>query len=94
MNGWAAPPLAPWLKNAFNAASQTCFGKNALYAGSGGTIPFLGMLGELFPNAQLLVTGVCGPGSNMHAADENLSLSYVKKLTCAVAQVLRRRMNK
>ena len=32
--------------------------------GEGGSIPFMGMLGELFPKAQFMITGVLGPKSN------------------------------
>ena len=34
--------------------------------GEGGSIPFMGMLGEQFPQAQFLITGVLGPESNAH----------------------------
>lgn len=40
--------------------------------GEGGSIPFMGMLGERFPEAQLVVTGVFGPGSNAHDPNEFL----------------------
>ncbi len=31
-----------------------------------GSIPFMGMLGEMFPEAQFIITGVLGPASNAH----------------------------
>jgi hypothetical protein len=34
-----------------------------MYMGEGGTIPFMGMLGEKFPGAQFMITGVLGPHS-------------------------------
>ena len=40
--------------------------------GEGGTIPFMAMLGEKFPEAQFLITGVLGPQSNAHGPNEFL----------------------
>jgi len=37
-----------------------------MYMGEGGTIPFMAMLGEFFPEAQFVITGVLGPKSNAH----------------------------
>jgi len=56
--------------------------------GEGGTIPFMAMLGEKFPQAQFLITGVLGPHSNAHGPNEFLDIGYAKKLTAAVAEVL------
>ena len=56
--------------------------------GEGGTIPFMGMLGEKFPQAQFLITGVLGPGSNAHGPNEFLHIPTGKKLTCCVASVI------
>ncbi|MBA2655506.1 MAG: M20 family metallopeptidase [Tatlockia sp.] len=86
--GWDAPPLAPWLKQAVNNASMTFYGKPAVYMGEGGTIPFMGMLGEQFPQAQFMITGVLGPHSNAHGPNEFLDLNMVEKLTACVAFVL------
>lgn len=86
--GWNAPATAPWLKEALNTASQDVYGKPAAWLGEGGTIPFMGMLGEFFPKAQFLITGVLGPKSNAHGPNEFLHIPYVKKLTAAVAQVV------
>src|SRR5919108_5279897 len=55
-NGWNAPPLAPWLAEATDASSREFFGKGACYLGLGGSIPFMAMFGELFPQAQFLIT--------------------------------------
>ncbi|NRD62320.1 M20 family metallopeptidase [Corallococcus exiguus] len=86
--GWDAPPLASWLSNAVENASKTCFGKPAMAMGEGGTIPFMGMLGERFPEAQFLITGLLGPGSNAHGPNEFLHIPTGKKLTAAVASVV------
>ncbi|MEI6738379.1 MAG: peptidase dimerization domain-containing protein, partial [Pseudomonadota bacterium] len=86
--GWNAPASKPWLTKLLDHASQTCYGKPAAYLGEGGTIPFMGMLGEKFPDAQMLVTGVLGPKSNAHGPNEFLHIAYAKKLTAAVALVI------
>ena len=87
-SGWNAPALAPWLEQSLNRASQEFFGREACYMGEGGTIPFMGMLGEQFPHAQFMITGVLGPHSNAHGPNEFLELSTGVKLTCCVARVL------
>jgi len=87
-NGWAAPPLSPWLATALEQASQDWFGKEALYMGEGGSIPFMDMLGKRFPQAQFLITGVLGPGSNAHGPNEFLHIPTARRVTGCVAQVL------
>ncbi len=69
-------------------ASEANFGKPAAYMGEGGTIPFMGMLGVKFPEAQMLVTGVLGPKSNAHGPNEFLHVPYAKKVTLATAMVI------
>jgi acetylornithine deacetylase/succinyl-diaminopimelate desuccinylase-like protein len=86
--GWNAPATAPWLQTAVKEASQAYFGKPAAMMGEGGTIPFMAMLGQQFPDAQFLITGVLGPHSNAHGPNEFLHIEYAKKLTCCVAHVL------
>lgn len=86
--GWHAPDLAPWLEKANEIASQLFYEKPAAYLGGGGSIPFMGMLGDMFPQAQFLITGVLGPKSNAHGPNEFLHIPMVKKLTGAVAAVI------
>lgn len=86
--GWNAPALEPWLETSLTRASLEFFGKEACYWGEGGTIPFMAMLGEKFPRAQFVITGVLGPRSNAHGPNEFLDIATGKRLTCCVAQVL------
>ena len=86
--GWHAPICAPWLEESMQRASQAVFGRGMLYAGVGGTIPFMGMLGRRFPRTQFLITGVLGPLSNAHGPNEFLHLDYAEKITACVVQVL------
>jgi len=88
MAGWDAPPVAEWLEASMQRASQAFFGKPSMYMGTGGTIPFMGMLGEKFPDAQFLITGLLGPKSNAHGPNEFLHIETGKRLTSCVAQVL------
>ena len=88
MAGWNAPPVAEWLEASMQKASDAFFGKPSMYMGTGGTIPFMGMLGEKFPEAQFLVTGLLGPNSNAHGPNEFLHIETGKRLTSCVAQVL------
>jgi acetylornithine deacetylase/succinyl-diaminopimelate desuccinylase-like protein len=86
--GWDAPPLAAWLAKAIDRASRAYFGKPPMAMGEGGSIPFMGMLGEKFPQAQFLITGVLGPGSNAHGPNEFLHIPTGKRLTASVASVI------
>lgn len=86
--GWDAPALAPWLERSLKDASERHFGKVPVYLGEGGSIPFMGMLGAKFPDAQFCITGVLGPGSNAHGPNEFLHIPTAKKLTLCVADVI------
>ena len=87
-NGWNAPATAPWLADALDAASGAAFGEPARHFGEGGSIPFMGMLGAAFPDAQFVVTGVLLPDSNAHGPNEYLHLPTARRLSTAVAHLL------
>ncbi len=87
-SGWAAPATAEWLAAALDAASTATFGEPAGGVGVGGSIPFMAMLGERFPQAQFVITGVLVPGSNAHGPNEFLHIPTAKRVTAAVATVL------
>jgi acetylornithine deacetylase/succinyl-diaminopimelate desuccinylase-like protein len=86
--GWNAPAFAPWLEESITHASRRIYGREAVHVGCGGTIPFMGMLGERFPRTQFFITGVLGPHSNAHGPNEFLHLEYAEKLTACVSLVL------
>ena len=88
MGGWNAPEIAPWLAESMQTASREFFGRDAMYMGTGGSIPFMGMLGQKFPGTQFLVTGLLGPHSNAHGPNEFLHIATGKRLTACVARVL------
>jgi acetylornithine deacetylase/succinyl-diaminopimelate desuccinylase-like protein len=87
-DGWVAPPLEPWLRDAVASASTEAFGREPGFVGEGGTIPFLHSLATRFPSVQFLATGVLGPGSNAHGPDESLHLPTAARLCDVVASVL------
>ncbi len=86
--GWHAPPLRPWVQDALDAASRRHFGEPVGWMGEGGTIPLMGTLQVGFPDAQLLVIGVLGPGSNAHGPNEFLQLAMGERLTACAAELL------
>ena len=56
--------------------------------GEGGTIPFMGMLGERYPQAQFVITGVLGPNSNAHGPNEFIHIPFAKRLNTCIALIL------
>jgi acetylornithine deacetylase/succinyl-diaminopimelate desuccinylase-like protein len=86
--GWNAPETASWFGQALDAASHNFYGAPCGYIGQGGTIPLMNMLSRGFPQAQMMVCGVLGPKSNAHGPNEFLHVSYARRLTAAVAQVI------
>jgi acetylornithine deacetylase/succinyl-diaminopimelate desuccinylase-like protein len=86
--GWNAPALSPWLEQSLARASEAAFGAPPAYMGEGGSIPFMAMLGEKFPQSQFVVTGVLGPHSNAHGPNEFLHIPTGKRISVVIAQVL------
>ena len=79
-SGWAQE-LA---KNSLEAA----FGNPMLEIGIGGSIPFIADLTEVFPNAQILVTGVEDADSRAHSPNESVHLEGLKNAMVAEALFL------
>jgi len=88
VSGWQIPEAADWLQQATQQASILYFKQPAQAMGEGGSIPFMHMLGALFPQAQFMITGVLGPQSNAHGPNEFLHLPTAKRVTACVAHVL------
>ena len=86
--GWSSSDMAPWLRDGLESASQAAFGQSARTIALGGSIPFMAMLGERFPDAQFAITGTMGPGSNAHGPNEFLHLPMTRGVTEAVAHLL------
>lgn len=88
--GWLAPDRAPWLESALDQGSREHFGAPLKTMGTGGTIPFMKMLGDRYPAVQFAVTGVLGPKSNAHGPNEFLHIATGKNVTASVAHLLAR----
>jgi len=86
--GWNAPALSPWLEQSLAHGSEIAFRAAPAYMGEGGSIPFMAMLGEKFPQAQFVVTGVLGPHSNAHGPNEFLHIPTARRIALVIAQVL------
>ena len=87
-NGFAAPPMASAFHDALNAASLATFNNPMQVFFEGGTIPFLAMMQEKYPEAAFLVTGSLGPGGNAHGPDEKLHIPATKAITTCVAAAI------
>ncbi|MFH1404679.1 MAG: M20/M25/M40 family metallo-hydrolase [Patescibacteria group bacterium] len=88
MPGWMAPELSLWLAGSLERASQEHFGNPFVQYGIGGAIPFMALLGKMYPKAEFVITGAAGPESNAHGPDECLNIPYAIRLTAAISMVL------
>ena len=79
----AAATAAMW-------ALGEAWGVPAVEMGIGGSIPFIADLTELYPDAQILVTGVEDPDSRAHSANESLHLGDFRNAIVAEALLLAR----
>jgi acetylornithine deacetylase/succinyl-diaminopimelate desuccinylase-like protein len=79
----AAAAVAMW-------ALGEAWGVPAVETGIGGSIPFIADLTELYPDVQILVTGVEDPDSRAHSANESLHLGDFRKAILAEALLLAR----
>ena len=87
-SGWSASKLNQSLMDSLDRASRATFGAPMRQMGCGGTIPFMAMLGEQFPDCQFVVTGVLGPHSNAHGPNEFLEIQTGKNVTASMAMVI------
>lgn len=87
-SGFAAPELSQWLEKSIQDASTTVFNKPCMIQGSGGSIPFMGMLLRKFPKAQFCVMGLLGPYSNAHGPNESMDIDYAGGLCCCCSMIL------
>ena len=78
--GWASELARVSLKAAWDETSVNI--------GVGGSIPFIADLIEVFPGAQILVTGVEDPDSRAHSPNESVHLESLRKTMLAEALML------
>ncbi len=86
---FATDTSAPAARLALEALEEA-WGVKAVEAGMGGSIPFIADLTELFPSAQILITGVEDPDSRAHSANESLHLAEFERAVLAEALLLAR----
>ncbi|MGO1896414.1 MAG: dipeptidase [Brachybacterium sp.] len=80
-----ASPAMDLARTAFARA----WGTAAVDTGLGGSIPFIADLLDVFPEAEVLVTGVEDPESRAHGIDESLHLGEFARVCLAEALLLR-----
>jgi acetylornithine deacetylase/succinyl-diaminopimelate desuccinylase-like protein len=81
-SGWAA-------KDALETMTEA-YGRDAVEIGAGGSIPFIADLVELFPGAQILITGVEDPESRAHSPNESVHLPTFQRAILSEALLLSR----
>jgi cysteinylglycine-S-conjugate dipeptidase len=81
-SGWAA-------EDALETMSEA-YGREAVEIGAGGSIPFIADLVELFPGAQILITGVEDPDSRAHSPNESVHLPTFQRAILSEALLLSR----
>jgi cysteinylglycine-S-conjugate dipeptidase len=74
---------------AAHAALAEAWGRPAVDVGAGGSIPFVTAYARLFPNAEILVTGVEDPDTRAHGANESLHLPTFERACLAETLLLR-----
>jgi acetylornithine deacetylase/succinyl-diaminopimelate desuccinylase-like protein len=89
--GTAAPFTARTGGRAYRCARsalQAAWGTPAVDAGAGGSIPFVTAYAALFPDAEILITGVEDPDTRAHGANESLHLATFERACLAEALLL------
>ncbi|MGB3909476.1 MAG: dipeptidase [Pseudolysinimonas sp.] len=81
-SGWAAADAVETMGEAW--------GTEAVEIGAGGSIPFISDLVEMFPAAQILITGVEDPDSRAHSPNESLHLPTLQRAILSEALLLSR----
>ncbi len=77
-----------WAVAEAKSAMSLAWGVDPVEAGIGGSIPFISDLVELFPGAQILVTGVEDPDSRAHSPNESLHLGVFRRAILTEAVLL------
>jgi cysteinylglycine-S-conjugate dipeptidase len=91
-HAFATDTSAPAAQAAMWALEQA-WGTQPVEAGMGGSIPFIADLTEVYPQAQILITGVEDPDSRAHSANESLHLGDFRNAVLAQTLLLARLNN-
>jgi acetylornithine deacetylase/succinyl-diaminopimelate desuccinylase-like protein len=87
VEGWSTQPHG----SAFDAARRALaqgFGREPVFIGCGGTIPFVGPFGEVMGGIPQLLLGLEDPPCNAHGENESLDLDDFRKAAYASAHLL------
>ncbi len=79
-----------WAVTEARAALKDAWGVEPVDIGVGGSIPFISDLVRVFPEAQILVTGVEDPDSRAHSPNESLHLGVFRRAILSEALLLSR----
>ncbi|MET4780720.1 dipeptidase [Glaciihabitans sp. UYNi722] len=79
-----------WAVAEAKTSMTDAWGVEAVETSVGGSIPFIADLVELFPRAQILVTGVEDPDSRAHSPNESLHLGVFQRAILTEAVLLAR----
>lgn len=85
--GWSYEAQGP----AFDAAERAykdAFGKDLVRIGVGGSIPFITLFAERFPDTPLILNGVMDPRTNAHGPNESLHVGLFEKVVQANVNLL------
>ncbi|MFB0834307.1 M20/M25/M40 family metallo-hydrolase [Arthrobacter halodurans] len=88
-NAFSTDTTAPAARASLWSLEQA-WGVPAVETGIGGSIPFISDLTEVYPEAQILVTGVEDPDSRAHSANESLHVEDFRRAVLAEALLLAR----
>jgi acetylornithine deacetylase/succinyl-diaminopimelate desuccinylase-like protein len=77
-----------WSHRLASQALSASWNVESVNIGIGGSIPFIADLTEVFPKAQILVTGVEDPDSRAHSPNESLHVETLRRAILAEALVL------
>jgi acetylornithine deacetylase/succinyl-diaminopimelate desuccinylase-like protein len=69
-------------------ALEQAWGRAGVHMGVGGSIPFIAALGEVYPRATVLVTGVEDPDTRAHGTNESLHLAEFERACVAETLLL------
>jgi cysteinylglycine-S-conjugate dipeptidase len=79
-----------WAQSLAKSSLSAAFGNETVEIGIGGSIPFIADLTEVFPEAQILVTGVEDSDSRAHSPNESVHLVGLQNAMVAEALFLLR----
>lgn len=87
-NGTICPRPSDKLKESLSKVSKQFYENDYAEIGVGGSIPFINILVQLFPNSLFVIGGCVNNDSNIHGPNENLNLDYCKNFISSLAYLI------